>query len=98
MDEFFGYLKKHSNENDLKYYISTKKFEEEENDLYSKAMNICFEFLGIGGGELIVTLDNTFVTELSQVIRSRQATKTMFQRSSQAIETSLRNHFNNFAT
>jgi len=96
LDEFYTFLKKCANENDLRYFISAKRFEDEENDLQSKAMNICFEFLGIGGGELIVSLDGATVNELSQVIRSKQPSKTMFHRSLQQIEANLRTQFSNY--
>jgi len=56
-------------------------------------MNICFEFLGVGGGGLLVSVDNSVVSELSQIIRNRQSTKEMFNRAKQTVEGTLRNQF-----
>jgi len=90
-------LKKNKeNENDLKFFISVKKFEEENGDVHSRAMNICFEYLGIGGGELLISVDGSVVSELSQIIRSRQSSKEMFTKAKSSIETKLKENFNDF--
>jgi len=59
-------------------------------------MNICFEFLGVGGGGLLVSVDNPVVSELSQIIRNRQSSKEMFNRAKQIVEGILRNNFTEF--
>jgi len=94
--DFLKYLKKKANENDLKFVLGLKRFEEETQDIHSKAMNICFEFLGVGGGGLLVSVEGSVVSELSQIIRNRQSTKEMFNRAKQIVEGILRTNFTEY--
>jgi len=96
-DDFAKFLtKKKLNENNLKFYCAIKKFEQESGDVHSRAMNLCFEYLGIGGGELSVSVDQSVVSELAQVIRNKQSSKEMFNRAKQAVEAKLRQSFTTF--
>jgi len=76
--------------------LGLKRFEEETQDIHSKAMNICFEFLGVGGGGLLVSVEGSVVSELSQIIRNRQSTKEMFNRAKQIVEGILRTNFTEY--
>jgi len=96
-DDFAKFLqKKKQNENNLKFYVAIKKFEQESGDVHARAMNICFEYLGIGGGELSVAVEQSAVTELSQIIRSKGSSKEMFNKARQMVETKLRQNYTNF--
>jgi len=95
-NDFSKFLKKKANENDLKFLISVKRFEDETGDIHSRAMNICFEFLGVGGGGLLVSVENSVVSELSTIIRNRQSSKEMFNRAKQIVDGVVRNKFTEF--
>jgi len=88
--------KKKQNENNLKFYVAIKKYEQESGDVHARAMNICFEYLGIGGGELSVAVDQSVVSELSQIIRKKESSKEMFNKARQMVETKLRQYYTNF--
>jgi len=96
--DFLKHLKKKvkNQEVNLRFLLSIKKFEEEGGDVHGRAMNICFEYLGIGGGENSVSVDTSIVSELSQIIRNKQSSREMFVRAKVAVENSLRTVFNDF--
>jgi len=92
--DFAYYLTKKTklSETNLKFFVAIKKFETDPGDIPSRAMNICFEYLGIGGGELTVSVEPNIVSELAQNIR-KQASKDMFSKAKLSVETKLRQHF-----
>jgi len=95
--EFLKFLKKKKGmEMNYKFLTSVKKFEEEGGDIHGRAMNICFEYLGIGGGENNVSVDNNIINELSQIIRNRGSSKEMFTKAKGVLENVLRPVFNDF--
>jgi len=95
--DFTKYLqKKKLNENNLKFFVAITRFEQESGDVHSRAMNICFEYLGIGGGELTVTVETRLVAELSQIIRNKQSSKEMFVGAKNSVVAKLRLNFTTF--